>query len=194
MVVSAQLLRTPIQGIFLDRDGVINRQRPDYVKCWEEFEFLPGALDALRRLAEPGWPVAVITNQSAVGRGLVAAGTVAEIHRRMTAAVAAAGGRIDGVFVCPHRPDEGCTCRKPLPGLLLQAASAFGLRPADCYLVGDAVTDLRAARAAGCRPVLVRTGLAGLDLPGLLAGEAGVPLVADLAAAADTILTLCGII
>jgi len=178
-----------MRAIFLDRDGVINRERPDYVKHWGEFEFLPDVLPALSRLADLGWPILVLTNQSAIGRGLATPEAVADIHRRMTAAVVAAGGRIDGVFVCPHHPDAGCACRKPRPGLLKQAAAAFDLRLADCYFVGDALTDLLAARAAGCRPALVQSGLQGFYLPELLQDEPGVPLLPDLAGAAAAILS-----
>jgi D-glycero-D-manno-heptose 1,7-bisphosphate phosphatase len=174
-------------GILLDRDGVINRERPDYVRRWEEFEFLPGVLGALRRLAVRNWPTAVVTNQSVIGRGLATAEVVHDIHRRMIAAVEAAGGRIDAVFVCPHVPGHGCACRKPLPGLLAQAAEALQLRLAECYFVGDALSDLHSARAAGCRPILVQSGLQGSALPALLKG-AGVPLVADLPSAVAVIL------
>jgi D-glycero-D-manno-heptose 1,7-bisphosphate phosphatase len=102
-------------GVFLDRDGVINRNRIDHVKSWSEFEFLPGALEALKRLAGLDLPVVVVTNQAAIGRGLIDAAEVDEIHRRMIEAVRLFGGRIDAVLCCPHRPDEGCECRKPKP-------------------------------------------------------------------------------
>jgi D-glycero-D-manno-heptose 1,7-bisphosphate phosphatase len=170
-------------GVLLDRDGVINRERPDYVKRWDEFEFLPGAIPALRRLAAVAWPIVVITNQSAIGRGLATAEDVADIHRRMAAAVAAAGGGIDAILVCPHQPRDACACRKPRARLLERAAEAFQLRLRDCFFVGDALSDLQAARAAGCRPILVRSGLQGPRLPHLLRGEPGVPLVADLPSA-----------
>ncbi len=182
-----------VGAVFLDRDGVINRERSDYVKHWDEFEFLPGALEALRRLADLRWPILVITNQSAIGRGLVTSMAVDDIHQRMTAAVAAAGGRIDRVFVCPHHPDAGCSCRKPCPGLLLQAADMLGLHLPDCYLVGDAPGDLLAARAAACRPVLVQTGLAAASLPRFLEDDPAVPLLPDLAAAVDAILAWEGV-
>lgn len=177
-----------MRGVLLDRDGVINRERPDYVRHWAEFEFLPGALQALRRLATLDWPVLVISNQSAVGRGLTTLDAVADIHRRMTAAVAAAGGRIDAVFVCPHHPNDGCACRKPRSGLLRQAAAAFGLRLVDCYFIGDALSDLLAARAVGSRPILVQSGLQGPRLPQLLKDEPDVPLLPDLAHAVSLIL------
>ena len=172
-------------AIFLDRDGVINQQKNDYVKKWQEFRFLPGSLEALQRLAQFSCPIVVLTNQSPIGRGLVKAETIAHIHQRMGEVVSAAGGRIDRVFACPHHPDDGCSCRKPRPGLLLQAAEAFNLRLTDCYFVGDSYTDFLAARSVGCKPIMVQSGLQAQQLPKLLKNEADVPLVADLAAAVE---------
>jgi D-glycero-D-manno-heptose 1,7-bisphosphate phosphatase len=174
-------------GILLDRDGVINRERPDYVKGWHEFEFLPGVLRALRHVAVLNRPIVVVTNQSVIGRGLASRETVDDIHRRMIAAVEARGGRIDAVLVCPHRPRDGCACRKPRPGLLHRAAQLRGLDLADCYFIGDSLVDLEAAQAAGCRPLLVQSGLQGPRLSALLTGAPGVPLVSDLAGAVATI-------
>ncbi|RME75851.1 MAG: HAD family hydrolase [Chloroflexi bacterium] len=147
-----------MRAVFLDRDGVICRNRSDHVKSWTEFEFLPGALESLALLAYLGWPVVVVTNQAAVHRNLVSEEAVQEIHRRMVAEVTAAGGRIDRVLYCPHRPDEACFCRKPEPGMLVQAAQEMGLTLAGSYLVGDAASDMLAARRVGCRPFLVLTG------------------------------------
>jgi D-glycero-D-manno-heptose 1,7-bisphosphate phosphatase len=145
-------------AIFLDRDGVINHNRAAHVKSWAEFEFLPGVLQALRRLAQLGWPVVVISNQAAIGRGLVSQEAVNEIHCRMIQMVTAAGGHIDAVFYCPHRPEDGCLCRKPNPGLLLQAADELHLNLARSFLVGDAASDIDAASAVRCQPILVQTG------------------------------------
>lgn len=176
-----------IPGVLLDRDGVINRERADYVKRWSEFSFLPGALDALRRLAVLGRPVLVVTNQSPVGRGLLARAALDEIHRRMRDEVARHGGRIDGVYVCPHRPDQGCDCRKPRPGLLEAAAREWSLALAESVFVGDAVSDWEAARSAGCRSILVRSGRQGRDLAARFAGHGEPALVDDLAGAVDLI-------
>jgi len=144
--------------IFIDRDGVVNRNRDDYVKSWEEFEFLPGSLEALRMLARRGVRVVVVTNQSAVGRGIITMRTVEGIHRRMVAEVEAHGGRIDAVLCCPHAPDDGCQCRKPRPGLLLEAVRRFRIeRTASCF-IGDTVSDLKAAHAAGIPFVMVLSG------------------------------------
>jgi D-glycero-D-manno-heptose 1,7-bisphosphate phosphatase len=177
-----------MQAILLDRDGVINRERADYVKSWAEFEFLPGALPALCQLATLSIPILVVSNQSAIGRGLVSWAEVAQIHRRAAVWIAQAGGRIDDFFVCPHRPDEDCACRKPRPGLLQQAAAAYGLDLTDCLFVGDSVTDVQAAQAVGCPTILVQTGRQGAQLRTRFGGAGAPPLVADLAAAVALIV------
>src|SRR5512133_3041926 len=151
-------------AVFLDRDGVINENRCDHVKSWDEFVFLPGVLEALRRLSELERPVVVVSNQAIIGRGVTSREVVDEIGRRMVEAVCAHGGRIDAVLYCPHRPEEGCRCRKPQPGLLTDAAGQMGLDLGASYLVGDAESDLGAARAAGCRPILVTTGRGAAEL------------------------------
>jgi len=148
----------PRPTVFLDRDGVVNRNRDDYVKCWEEFEFLPGSLEALRMLASHSVRVIVVTNQSAVGRGIVSRETLDDIHRRMVAEVEAHGGRIDAILCCPHAPDEGCRCRKPQPGLLLEAIRRFRIDPAASCFIGDSLSDLKAAHAADLPFVMVLTG------------------------------------
>ena len=174
---------------FLDRDGVINENRRYYVKSWHEFVFLPGALPSLRRLARMPFATIVISNQSAINRGLLSLSEVNDINERMVREVKEAGGRIDGIYICPHRPDEECDCRKPKPGLLCQAADELGIDLASSYLVGDALSDLEAARAAGCTPVLVLTGRGREEL--LKVGRSGLTgflLAADLAESVDWIL------
>jgi len=114
-------------AVFLDRDGVINHNRSDYVKSWKEFVFLPGALEAIARLAASAYAIVVVTNQSAIGRGIIPVEAVDDIHRRMVRRVQSAGGRIDAVSLCPHRPDEGCLCRKPAPGMLWEAAGQLSI-------------------------------------------------------------------
>jgi len=146
------------KAVFIDRDGVICHNRDDYVKSWEEFVFLPGARRALARLAQLDLPIIVVTNQSAINRGLVAKEVVEDIHKRMVRAIEAADGRVDRVIYCPHRPDEDCDCRKPRPGMLLKAAKEFQLDLAQCYFIGDAETDMKAARTVGCQRFLVLTG------------------------------------
>ena len=145
-------------AVLLDRDGVINQHRRDHVTSWERFEFLPRSLAALAGMRTLGLRVAVVTNQSAVGRGLMTAAALNEIHVRMLARCRDVGGRIDAVFACLHTPWDGCACRKPRPGLLVDALAALDERPADCIVVGDSPEDLRAAHAAGVPFILVRTG------------------------------------
>ncbi len=180
-----------MRGILLDRDGVINRERADYVKSWDEFVFLPGALRALQRLAALPMPIVVLTNQSVIGRGIASRQTIDDIHGKAQRQIARAGGRIDHVFLCPHHPAEQCECRKPQPGLLQQAAAMFNLTLSESLFVGDAVTDYQAARAVGCQSILVRSGRQGKTLASYFAQqqrEPAPPIVADLSAAADLIL------
>jgi histidinol-phosphate phosphatase family protein len=173
------------RSVLVDRDGVINRMRSDYVKRWEEFELLPGALDAISRLARSGREVIVLTNQSAIAQNLVTAEVVDEIHMRLAAQVAERGGQIRAFLICPHTRDDGCNCRKPAPGLFFRARDELGIELADAVMVGDQVWDVQAARAAGCDAIL-------LDPDGSQAsqtGIAGCTVVANLVEAADLI---CG--
>lgn len=175
--------------VFLDRDGVLNQNRADYVRTWEQVEFLPGVFEAMQRLAGSPFMVVVVTNQSAVGRGLMTVEGLAAINGGIVQQVQQAGGRIDAVYTCPHRPDEGCPCRKPRPGMLLQAAQDLGIDLEPSYLVGDAISDMEAALSAGCQPVMVRTGRGRKQAAGLADnGLEAVPVVADLGEAVDLIL------
>jgi D-glycero-D-manno-heptose 1,7-bisphosphate phosphatase len=174
--------------VFVDRDGVINVNRPEYVTSWSAFEFLPGSLPALALLADRGFEVVVVTNQSVVNRGLLSRARLAEIHAQMCATIAHHGGRVRAVLYCPHRPDEGCACRKPRPGLLRQAQQRLGVDPSTAVLVGDHPADLEAARRAGCRSILVLSGrTSGWTDDEPPAGCIGV--VPDLLAAAERIVT-----
>ncbi len=176
--------------IFLDRDGVINRDSPNYIKCWEEFEFLPGSLEALRLLTQAGYHLILITNQSIINRGMATAEDLAHTHRRLREAVAAAGGRIFDIFFCPHQPDEHCDCRKPKPGLILQAQARHGIELARTIMIGDSGRDIRCGRQAGCgATILVRTGYKP-DVEQRLAAEGLHPdaVADDLLAAARWIL------
>lgn len=146
------------RAVFLDRDGVINENRKDYVKTWDEFVFLPGSLEALKALACADFLLVVVTNQSAIHRGLVSRDTVEEINSRMVKQSEDYGARIDGVYYCPHAPNENCNCRKPLPGLFLRAAEEMQINLERSYCVGDKITDINAGKAAGCRNILVLTG------------------------------------
>lgn len=147
-----------MRAIFLDRDGVICKNRSDHVKSWAEFEFLPEAKESLAALSLLNLPLIVVTNQAAIGRGLMTVQLLEDIHQRMVADIAAAGGRIDRIFYCPHRPEDSCDCRKPKPGMLQQAAIEMGLDLTRSYLVGDATTDIQAGQQVGCHNILVLTG------------------------------------
>jgi D-glycero-D-manno-heptose 1,7-bisphosphate phosphatase len=145
-------------AVFLDRDGVIIENRRDHVKCWAEVRFLDGAFAALARLAASPLAVVIVTNQAVIGRGLIAREAAWRLHRAIVAEIERHGGRVDASYICPHRPEEGCACRKPAAGMIEQAAREWNLDLGNSWLVGDALTDLHAAEAAGLRGILVRTG------------------------------------
>jgi D-glycero-D-manno-heptose 1,7-bisphosphate phosphatase len=178
--------------VILDRDGTINADRDDYVKSPEEWEPLPGALEAVARLNHAGWHVVVATNQSGLGRGLYDMAAFNAIHAKMNAALAQVGGRVDAVFFCPHAPDEACRCRKPLPGLFEQIAARYNLDLAGVPAIGDTLRDLQAAAAMGCETHLVLTGKSqGLEeaaRDALLAQVPGSRAHADLVNAAEFIV------
>lgn len=147
-------------GIFLDRDGVIIENRQAYVRSWEDVEIYPQALDALIRAKSSPYKLVIVTNQSAIGRGIIPLRKAWEINNRLVETIRQAGGRIDGVFMCPHAPDANCECRKPKPGLLLQAAGQLCLDLNRSIMIGDALSDVLAGQAAGIpKTFLVRTGL-----------------------------------
>ncbi len=144
---------------FLDRDGVINQDSPNYIRNWSEFHFIPGSLEALKHLKNSGFTIILITNQSGVHRNLVSQASLDEIHTNMQHDVAANGGRIEGIYFCPHRPEENCDCRKPKPGMILQAQQQYRIDLSTAYMVGDSVKDIECAWNAACGfAVLVRTG------------------------------------
>jgi len=136
---------------FLDRDGVLNHRIPGdtYVTRPEELEVLPHVAEAAQRLARAGYALVVVTNQRGVARGFMSLADVERIHAKLAAAFAAAGAPLSGVYVCPHDRDEGCGCRKPAPGMLLQARDELGLDLERSLLIGDSESDLAAAEAAG---------------------------------------------
>ena len=145
--------------VFLDRDGVINRNRAHYVTQWSEFQFLPGARHAVARLTQAGCRIFVVTNQACVGKGLLTCSALDALHRRMRSEIERAGGRIEAVLYCPHRSDEGCLCRKPAAGMLLRARDEYGADLREAVFVGDSLTDMGAAAAAGVPGILVFSGL-----------------------------------
>ncbi|MFH0863368.1 MAG: D-glycero-beta-D-manno-heptose 1,7-bisphosphate 7-phosphatase [Candidatus Altiarchaeota archaeon] len=151
------------KAVFLDRDGTINKHTTGYVTSWKMFRFLPNSLEALRELARTDYKVIVVTNQSAVARGLMSRENLEDIHERMLSHVEEAGGRIDAIYVCAHHPDERCACRKPLTGLLELAKETFDLDLKKSWMVGDNTKDAVTGKKTGCRTILVETGYGGKD-------------------------------
>ncbi|HEX4149016.1 MAG TPA: D-glycero-beta-D-manno-heptose 1,7-bisphosphate 7-phosphatase [Pirellulales bacterium] len=175
--------------VLLDRDGTINVDR-DYLADPAELEFIPGASAALARLARLGLGLAVITNQSGVGRGLIRPAQLTAVHQRLGELLAAEGVRLDGIYACPHLPGDGCRCRKPNIGLVQQAAAELGFDPARSFVVGDKASDIELGQRVGAVTLLVRTGYGAQH-------ERNQQFVADyvvddLAAAADVIQSLLG--
>ncbi len=177
-------------AVFLDRDGVINYNRTDYVRSWRDFQFLPGAAQAIARLTSIQASIFVVTNQPVVNKGIVSLQTVEDINRRMVNALRLRGGSIREVMTCPHVDENGCDCRKPRPGLLLKAQKEYGVDLKRSYLVGDFVTDIDAARAVGSTPILVLTGRGAKALRLMPSGGGGVLVASDLADAAHLICEL----
>ena len=153
----ASELFSGLELVLLDRDGVINEESDRFIRRPAEWLPVEGSIDAIVRI-QAFASIAVCTNQSGIGRGLFTLETLVAIHRRMHGLIANAGGAAVDVYFCPHLPDAHCDCRKPSPGLLLDAMRAFDIAPVATAFVGDSRRDLEAAEAAGCRPVLVRTG------------------------------------
>lgn len=150
------------RAVFLDRDGVLTRERPDYVKIPKELEILPGIEAPLREIKKRGFQIVIITNQSVIGRGLTTHYEISRIHEKLRVELALLGCRIDAIYYCPHRPDEGCNCRKPEPGLILKASRELGIDTSRSWMIGDKEIDLEAARRAGCRGIRVPTNGNGL--------------------------------
>lgn len=174
-----------LPALFLDRDGVIIENRAHYVRSWEDVQFFPSALTALQLAATLPHRIVIVTNQSAVGRGIISLDDAEALNQQIVHVIESAGGRIDGVFLCPHAPDENCNCRKPKPGLLLQAARELPISLKDSVLIGDALSDLLAGQAAGIKDlILVKTGR-GIDQAHLdrSAFQKPIRIVDDLASA-----------
>jgi D-glycero-D-manno-heptose 1,7-bisphosphate phosphatase len=177
--------------VFLDRDGTINVEK-EYLHRSEEFEFIPGAPEAVRKLKAAGFMVIVVTNQSGIGRGYYDEEDLARLHSHMDAELARFNTAVDAYYFCPHHPHHGigtyatdCDCRKPLPGMLIRAASDYSLDLKSSYMIGDKLADVEAGLAAGCTPLHVQSGY-GKDEVGRLPG--GVASYPDLAAAVAAIL------
>ena len=144
--------------IILDRDGVINEDSDDYIKSPDEWTPIPGSLDAIARLNHAGYSVAVASNQSGISRGYFDLEALAAMTVKMNEMLSTFGGRIDAVVYCPHGPKEGCDCRKPRPGMLIEIGNRFKVSLKNVMFVGDNINDIKAAKAAGVIPVLVKTG------------------------------------
>lgn len=174
--------------VILDRDGVINRDRRDYVKTPDEWIPLPGAVEAIVKLSLSGFTIAVATNQSGIGRGFYSLDTLSDMHDKMIQLVEQEGGAISDIRYCPHRPDEQCNCRKPLPAMLQQIMQHFEVEdPSQVWMVGDSLRDLQAGEAAGTKLALVLTGNGKstqrqLEIPG---APDGVEIFSSLKAFAD---------
>ena len=143
------------KAIFMDRDGVINYNRDDYVKSWAEFKFIPGAKEAIKQINDTNRLLILITNQSPIGRGIFTKQTLDNIHFKMLQELSAASAHIDAIYFCPHKPDDNCDCRKPKPGLILKAANDYDVDLKESWMVGDSDTDLKAGAAAGCKTIKV---------------------------------------
>lgn len=181
--------------LILDRDGVINQDSDDYIRSLDDWQPVPGSIEAIAALSKAGYRVAIATNQSGLSRGYFGLDDLESIHEHMCKLVEEQGGNIAGIFYCPHLPDEGCECRKPGTGLLRAIEAELGESVADSYFVGDSLKDLQAGRAMGCKPVLVLTGKGEKTQRQLKSSDCAlqdagaVDVYADLAAASRDILS-----
>lgn len=175
--------------VILDRDGVINQDSDSYIKSIEEWIPIPGSIDAISRLSKAGYRVMVVTNQSGLARGFFDELCLANMHSYMRSLVETAGGNIEAVFYCPHGPDDGCNCRKPLPGMLNQIEEEFNLSVKNAFFIGDTEKDIDVGLAKHCLPILVRTGKGATTEKQIdLQKKDRIEIVNDLAAAVDLIL------
>lgn len=174
--------------VILDRDGVINRDSAEFVKSSAELTPLPGSVDAIVRLSNAGFTVAVASNQSGIARGLFDRAALRAMHLKLRRLVKKRGGRIDRIVVCPHGPDDDCDCRKPRPGLLKRLSRHYGADLDGVPVIGDSLRDLEAAADVGARPILVRTGNGRKTEATLTGALADTEVFDDLAAAAAALL------
>jgi D-glycero-D-manno-heptose 1,7-bisphosphate phosphatase len=176
--------------VILDRDGVINFESPDFIKSPEEWHPIPGSLEAIVKLNQIGYLVAVATNQSGVERGLFDEYMLARIHQKMRNHLAKLGGHIDLLLFCPHHPDTHCECRKPSPKLITDIVAYFkiDLKQTQVLVIGDSLRDLIAAKTAGCEPILVLTGNGQRTREKLPAYLKEIAIYSDLAAAVNALV------
>ncbi len=175
--------------IVLDRDGVINHDSDAYIKSPEEWLPIEGSLEAISRLNHSGYTVVVASNQSGLARGYFDIETLSAMHKKMDDMLSKIGGRVDAIFYCPHGPDDGCDCRKPKPGMLLEIGQRFNVSLKDVIFIGDSVADINAASNANAKAILVRTGK-GLKAEKIIQADskASIPVFDDLATAVTAIL------
>lgn len=175
--------------VFLDRDGVLNQERGDYVFEPSQLSLIPGAAQAVAAFTKAGWSVVVFTNQAGVGRGYYTLATLDAIHDRMRAEIEAEGGTLEGIYACPHHPDDNCLCRKPKPGLLLEAASELSIDLASSWVIGDSPRDIAAGHAVGCSTIVVLTGHTKQYDASVFPDPQPDQVFPDLAAAANWLIT-----
>ncbi len=181
-----------LKAVFLDRDGVINFDSPDYILSVDQWRPIPGSLEAIARLTRAGISIAIVSNQSALGRGLISRRVFDQIHGKMMLLIEEAGGFIAHVAYCLHAPDSGCACRKPLPGMIIETLNILGLkeRPDQTLFIGDSIRDVEAADAAGVPAMLVQSGYGNaekiLERSRLIMPS--IPACADLGTAAAVLL------
>ena len=173
------------KAAFLDRDGVINEKAPEgaYITRWEDVRFLPGIAEAIAQLNRAGFQVIIVSNQRCVAKGLITTGELETLHRRIVEWLGARGAVVNAVYYCPHEKTQpSCDCRKPAPGMLLQAAKDHQIDPPQSWMIGDSESDLKAGHAAGCKTVRIRMS------------DTTNPTNADLAVSiiGDAILTILG--
>ena len=178
--------------VILDRDGVINQDSDEYIKSLDEWHPIPGSIDAIARLSQHGFTVAVATNQSGLGRGLFTLDDLEAMHHRLCEMVESAGGHIAGIFYCPHTPEDHCNCRKPKSGLIDAIERELGTSARGAWIIGDTQRDLETGISKGCVPILVRTGK-GKITEQKLAADASLPwhnvkIFDNLAAAASALI------
>jgi D-glycero-D-manno-heptose 1,7-bisphosphate phosphatase len=143
--------------VLIDRDGTLNVEK-QYLSDPDQLELIPGAAPALKRLQDAGWGICVVSNQSGIARGYFDLARVAKVHQRLAEMLAEFRVQLDGIYLCPHGPDDGCNCRKPLPGMIHQAMAEHGFDPRQAWVVGDKEADVGLGHAVGAKTVLVRSG------------------------------------
>jgi len=174
--------------VILDRDGVINEDSVEYIKSPNEWWPLPGSLEAIAKLNHFGFKVAVATNQSGLARGLFSIDEFNAIHHKLHQALDRIGGQLECLVFCPHGPNDGCACRKPKPGLLLQIKERLGVELENVPVIGDSMRDIVSAKAVGAHPILVKTGKGQKTLEQYSSELSDIPVLPNLAAAVEAIL------